>query len=413
MSCTIGRCALTEDPYNIKWEGDQWSFEIDIVGVAQAGTVVDDYKAKVQQLRGLMDNPDEDVFPVTWSEDATVDGFYRDIRVQITPFSVYLATGAGTATVSMTRVVGAAAALFEATATAVVMTNSFGVPVSSPNGLVALPYTDLQEASPPTNIVTGGVHNTWATSTSFTADSGLVRCNTSGLSGGTVARWRWYTPPAFYYNASCKVEQSFGGTYYPLHGSQALVASNAWRISNGLVRVSLSATTIDVSHYDGSAWDTAKSWSLGVGGSPSMTVAPVMRVTKNTAHCVSVKVAVGLSSGVSSTTLEMTLRRGMRMVSFSLISNITTEWSVESGEASTALTGGFRTTSTDAAGNRAVVASPSGQTNTLAAGELKLTTAATTFRFGIGSDVGATGAGQDLIDRYMTDISEVHRCISR
>lgn len=414
MSMTLGRWTMVEDPYNIVFIGDDVSFDIDVRGVAQAGTAVDDMKAKVQQLRGLMNNADESVVPVTWDQDATWDGYYRPVEVRVNDSPTMLEAGFCPAHVSMRRVAGAASAQFETTAAIIVMTNAHGVPTTDPSGIVGLPYTDLQEASIPADVAIGATFSSFLSGTSLTTDSGVVRYARTGNTTARVMRWRWYTPPAYYYDASCKFEQSYGGTYYPLHGKQVLVASNAWRISNGLVRVTVTATTIDVSHYDGSQWDTVKSWTLaGITGGPSLQEQPVVRVTKNAAHCVSVKLVVGMETSVSSTTLDITLRRGMRIASFVVNSNYTSDWYIQNSEAGTALTGGFRATSTDAAGNRYVVASPSAQTNTLASGRLKLTAAAQTFRFGIGSDVGATGSGQLWIDAYMTDISEDHRCISR
>lgn len=91
------------------------------------------------------------------------------------------------------------------------------------------------------------------------------------------------------------------------------------------------------------------------------------------------------------------------------------DWYIEPSptEAGTALTGGFRATATDAAGNRYVVGGLAAQTNTLANGRLKLTTAAQEFQFVIGSEVGADGSGQSVLNQYAQTIIESHRVVIR
>jgi len=128
-----------------------------------------------------------------------------------------------------------------------------------------------------------------------------------------------------------------------------------------------------------------------------------------------VRCVLRMETSVSSTTLDISLRRGCRWAAFALSSNYTSSWQVETtpAEAGTALTGGFRATATDASGNRYVVGGLAAQTNSLANGRLKLTTAAQEFQFVIGSEVGADGTGQEVIDQYATAIVENHRVVIR
>jgi len=410
MSMTIGRCSITEDPDagSLRQRGDEVSFSSMIVGSS-----VDEMKARVQQLRGLMDNDDETVFPFTWSEDSSFDGFYTDFQVEVADYATMLTNGACPFAITMRRVGGFTAPQFECIATTVVATNSHGLPTVTPRGILALPYTDLQEASIPRAFSTGATYDSFGNGTTRTTDDGLIRHCRQG--SDSPFRFVWATPPAYYYEGSARFEQSYGGTYYPLHGQQARPAASAWRVSNGLVRVTINSSTISVSHYDGSAWDAAKLWTVGSGGSPLLQGQPLVRVVRNTPEEVVVRCLVEMDTTVSTTTIDISLRRGCRWAAFSLTSSYTTDWYINASpnEAGTALTGGFRATATDAAGNRYVVGGLAAQTNTLANGRLKLTTAAASFQFCIGSEVGADGSGQTVLNQYARTVIENHRVVVR
>ena len=408
---TIGRCSITEDPDagSLRQRGDVVSFS----SVVNASSV-DEMKARVQQLRGLMDNDDETVFPFTWSEDSSFDGFYTDFQVEVADYATMLTNGACPFSLTMRRVGGFTAPQFECIATTVVATNAHGLPTSTPAGIVALPYTNLQEASIPTSFA-GGSSNSFLSGTTRTTADGLVRY--CAPTDQTPFRYMWATSPAYYYEGSARFEQSFGGTYYEMNGQQVRPVSSAWRISNGLMRVTISGTTISVAHYDGSTWDTAKLWTIGgvAPTAPLLASVTSARVIRNTPEEVIVRVVPKMEATASSTVVDISLRRGCRWAAFSLTSNYTTDWYINTSpnEAGTALTGGFRATATDAAGNRYVVGGLAAQTNTLANGRLKLTTAAQTFNFVIGSEVGADGSGQTVLNQYAQTVIENHRVVVR
>ena len=408
---TIGRCSITEDPDagSLRQRGDEVSFS----SVVNASSV-DEMKARVQQLRGLMDNDDETVFPFTWSEDSSFDGFYTDFQVEVADYATMLTNGACPFSLTMRRVGGFTAPQFECIATTVVATNAHGLPTSTPAGIVALPYTNLQEASIPTSFA-GGSSNSFLSGTTRTTADGLVRY--CAPTDQTPFRYMWATSPAYYYEGSARFEQSFGGTYYEMNGQQVRPVSSAWRISNGLMRVTISGTTISVAHYDGSTWDTAKLWTIGgvAPTAPLLASVTSARVIRNTPEEVIVRVVPKMEATASSTVVDISLRRGCRWAAFSLTSNYTTDWYINTSpnEAGTALTGGFRATATDAAGNRYVVGGLAAQTNTLANGRLKLTTAAQTFNFVIGSEVGADGSGQTVLNQYAQTVIENHRVVVR
>jgi len=374
---------------------------------------VDEMKARIQQLRGLMDNDDETVFPFTWSEDSTFDGFYTDFQVDVADYATMLTNGACPFTITMRRLNGFADPQFECIATTVVATNSHGLPTSSPSGFIAIPFADLFEAGIPTSF--SGVQGGGFVTSRSTSD-GIVVYSTPPTS--TPFRFIWGTPPVRYYEGSVRFEQDYGGTYYPAHGQQIVPIASAWRISNGAVRVTLTNSAISVSHYDGSAWDTAKLWTLGRASSGTvLEVVKYVRVVRNSPEEVIVRCGFHTDATArgSLSTLDISLRRGCRWAAFSVSSSYTSDWYINASpnEAGTALTGGFRATATDAAGNRYVVGGLAAQTNTLANGRLKLTTAATTFQFVIGSEVGADGSGQDVLNQYAQTVIENHRVVLR
>lgn len=414
MTITLGRASVNEDPWSgLRVAGRRVTFESDI-----NATSVNEFKARLAQLSGLVDNPDEQIVPFTWSEDSTFDGFYRVRKVEARWEATTLTTGVCPIEVEIERIDGYAAPQFEAVASVVDMTNAHGLPTASPVARVALPNTDLREASIP-RTTAGSTSGAFNLGTSRTTDDGTVI--DASISHNATVLWQWATPAAYYYVGSARFEQAYGGTYYPLHGRQAVNpgASSPWRISNGLVRATVNYDTgsVSVAHYDGSQWDTAKTFWIG-GATTAMTVssAPIVRVMRNTPEQVSVRLIVKTSAGSQQNTLDLSLRRGCRWVSFLLNSSNQNDWYIErtTVEAGTALTGGFRATSTDADGNRYILASPLAQTNNLPNGRLKTTTTTLTqFPFMVGSEVGADGSGQSAINEYAAAVSEFHRVVVR
>jgi hypothetical protein len=103
MSMTLGRFSTSEDPDagSLRQSGDEVRFESMIVAAD-----LNEFKARVQQLRGLVDNDDERVFPFTWSEDSTFDGFYTDLDVEVNDQPAMLASFSAPFSVRMRRVVG-------------------------------------------------------------------------------------------------------------------------------------------------------------------------------------------------------------------------------------------------------------------------------------------------------------------
>jgi len=125
MTMTIGRATINDDPAGgtFRARGDEVSFRFDL-----AASSVAQYQALMQQLRGMDGNDDSSTWPFTWSEDATFDGYYTDVRVEIEPAEVALTTGSAQASLRMRRVSGGfAQPRIEVTTTMATRTNSHAI----------------------------------------------------------------------------------------------------------------------------------------------------------------------------------------------------------------------------------------------------------------------------------------------
>ena len=300
MSITLGRYVGADDPDGgtIRQSGDTLSFDFDLVG-----TSVADMQAKIQQIRGLNNNPAEKAFPFTWSEDGNLDGYYTDVRADVTDTDVALATGFSRASVSMTRIAGGwKRPRIETLVSRGLRVNAHGVvtPASIAyalqNGATTLVESDLGLWSG--LVASSGLY----TDTNPVAFGSVVNIGEYSYALGSRA-YTTTLPPANYYDSACKIEVAYGGVYYTMEGPQVPVevASNPWRMSNGNVRVyptyNTGTRTVDlkVESYDGTTWNgtvfafgdgASGAWAakalLGAGSAVVQTSPWYLRVVKNT-----------------------------------------------------------------------------------------------------------------------------------
>jgi hypothetical protein len=261
MTTTIGRCSLASAPYDQSHSGDRLSFSIDIVGLALA-----EAKVRRQQLLGLVNNADEEVVPFTSSDDSDLDGFYRVSSVQVDPTIVYLRDGTMRCQISMERVGGGYAKPTFEIGIVAAPRYRVGVGTLNPSGAVnwlvsgmtygvgesggygfAGTVAPMYDATRDLVTATGTIVKIDAFSTLATSgSSGLLAC---------------YAAPADAYAGAALIEQSVGGTWYPVVGRQIPRSlGRGWRISNGLVRLSLSQSTLGsllIEVWGGSAWESS------------------------------------------------------------------------------------------------------------------------------------------------------------
>jgi hypothetical protein len=299
MSFTIGRASLPADPSSARWSGDQ----LTITGWISPTTANDTNHAYAlrQQLLGLVNNPDEQVFPCTFSVDANWDGYYyvNSVSVDGNP-SLMEIQGRMPYSITLTRLAGGfKRPRIETVVTRALRTIAHGVATRATiayalqNGNTATVESDL------------GLWTGLATSGGLNSDTG-----SSGVSIGEysfAAGTRAYTttlPPGNYYDAACKIELLYGGsTYYAAVGNQIPVdiTTNNWRMTNGAVRVYPTYNTtsrqveLTIESYDGTTWNgtvfaygdgASGAWTarglIGGGSAIAQNTPWYMRIIKNT-----------------------------------------------------------------------------------------------------------------------------------
>ena len=372
---SIGRVTIDDggapDP-GVSWDGDQLSFRGTIIADTQAAMV-----AKRDQIIGLANNADEPVIPVTWSDDDTVDGFYRVLGSSATASS-----GAAYSAfwldfdISLEKVPGWQAPLFE-----VLSRGAGGTPI------VGIPET---------------AHNTWATVSTTNPSSWARGCEGGTarvLAGSGASAGQFNTDTvlfrvtaANYYEAACKIK--IGGD--ELVGRQVVSGHDDWSIDNGLVRVTYRASggRWNIEHHDGTQWDTAKGWRLwhdGSGGGATAWPAEFsLTVLRNSPETCAIRLHCNSTTAGLQTYYDITVKRGDRFArvyahGFAAKHGVLLETSEAGTDVSTY---GITATATDGPGNRYYVQGTTGAitTNTTIGG-LFLTVAAAGFSCGIASQV--------------------------
>lgn len=412
MAFSIGRVGLSTPslsmPTSLRFDGDstQMAGIFRSTSAAQAIVVRD-------QIRGLVGNVDEPVVPVFFdSTYATHNGLYR-----IDAASVDVQPGDGAQwicrwQVTATRVTTYQSPVLESRIVVGLLTNAHGVASSTarcefgavspvtevaPNSTTYLDVVDtLTSADGPVDVLA-------YKPAAFTTGQGTLRYSV------TLADW---------YDGGCKITAA-GDTVV---GRQVVDSPTSWSMTNGLVTVSASASVgeLDVSHYDGSAYDTAKTFKIN----GSTTAGDVngfhhMAVLRNGPEATTVR--LGLKNpGGQTANADVTIRRGSRWVQVLITSAIVDTWGIKrsSTEAATALTGGIRATSNDASGNRFLLAIPVATTNDLVNGGVRLTSAALRALVGIGSEVAGSSASgsftaQNQIYRFLGATYETVNVVGR
>jgi len=406
MSMTLGRFSTSEDPDagSLRQSGDEVRFESMIVAAD-----LNEFKARVQQLRGLVDNDDERAFPFTWSEDSTFDGFYTDLDVEVNDQPAMLASFSAPFSVRMRRVVGGfAVPLAETIVSSVIRTNAHGV-VAGDSRLVVPPQTDAP----------GSWYASGTNSAMDSEDGSLFRnaraapVATTALTGGVL--------PADWYKGSARVSLSYGGTYYPVHGQQ-IPRVQAVRIQNANFRLDVSsAAAITLGIYHDGAWESSPSFVLR--RSASFDSVGSVKILRNDPSVVVARLGL-LASGAASNpcTLDIALHRGHQTACcvYTPSGSTTDTFSIRASAvtACTAVTGGIEQTTADAAGNKWFILSTSAATDDLING-YRTTTAAVTgreaFALGMFSTTLATGdwVASTARDAFWCEYAETTKVITR
>jgi hypothetical protein len=414
MSMTIGWASFTTDPMrgSLSVNGNTVSF-----AAYMGATSLNECKARIQQLSGLVDNPDEPVIPFTCTADSTLDGFYRVRSMQIDPLDRYTATGQCRFSTTLERVLPYYRPTFETVVRTVLRTNSHGV--TTPAGVAANWYTTGSypiESDASTYISFTG-------STTLTTEDGSVIVGTVAAPLA-VTSWTTYTRPADFYKGMARIEIQYGSTWYPIHGRQVPsgVGGN-WRINNGYVRAYPAQSTakygLKVETYRSGSWygteftrcnivaSAVSSYSDltgGVGGygEPTIVVNSPSMVT----------VSLWLATQYP---IMFTLRQADTWVEVTIPTSAQSGMGPSSAIAGTAFTGGVRATANDANGLRNLLSTTNVTDTAAAAGAIKVSNATPTAVFQLTADyqVGIATTDTTVRDLFYSIRSERRGLVTR
>lgn len=224
---------------------------------------------------------------------------------------------------------------------------------------------------------------------------------------------RWTVSPENFYRGAPTVRT--GGLV--LAGTQHRVDVDGWELSNGLVRVSPNGAALDVDAYEAGQW-RSQTFTPRASGNNLTGSWEAAAVIVNTPEQATVRLTRQANTGVGRITLDVTLRRGSRLAQCYMQTNRSLAFGVETGAQSTVLTSGYvlRDT-TDANGNRWMLGSPNGVTETAGSGRITLAdTRALAFYAGHVLDHDTAGAGEtplSLVEQYMGTPSVKERIVKR
>ncbi len=243
-------------------------------------------------------------------------------------------------------------------------------------------------------------------------------------SGGAITIFRdvsfaadpwWSIAPAGFYDGGAKILVAT----YERAGIFAPNTPNDWELSNELVKITPNGTggRLDVSHHDGTSFETAKVWRIQSGGA-DVGQWDSIRILRNTPEEGSIRLTRDISLG-GELTLDLTLRRGSRFVSGYLTRHASATLKVvlaTPNAGSTVTPPGASSsvaidrTADDVDGNRYVVGSARSFVNDLATGGLSKAST-TTLDFFIGSEIDGSTAvsgdtSEDLCLQYLGVLAE-------
>lgn len=236
MSLRLGRVSGLAEP--LSWADD--GGRVVVTGNYAASSLTDGL-VKRDQLLGMVDNWDELIIPVILDGEPRVNGYYRVLAASFTTDRwTRLKGNLYDYRVELERVQGFTQPLCESILSGTLLTNAVGAVTADMQGLHAMPAAGTEYSSPLTG--TNG-------SRSSSDGNIMVRPTTVGnptLSGTT----RSALAPRDFYIGACTIEQ--GSALQPVVGrTLAQPDVTNWRLSNGLVRVTPSASPgkLDVAHY--------------------------------------------------------------------------------------------------------------------------------------------------------------------
>ncbi len=416
MSLTIGRVGVDvnlDNPQVWNQQGDK----ISLSGYAFAPTV-EDAKALRQQLTGYVNNLDEPIVPVTWTEDATATGFYEVLDATVNSIPTSLAVGWFAFSLNLQRVRPHLNPQLESALVGAVRTNALSITTGTM--WHAIPGDGLDWWRPVPSLSS-------SIDTRAAADGTVRIFWFSGYSTANSWPASFFVPAESYYKQSAKIEVATSAAPSTFRASvgRQLPKLAHWRISNGLVSLGDSGTvgSLDLSSFNGTSWGAPLAIKLHDNTGPlAMSVQDNPTVLRNAPEAVTIRITAlpiqGMQSGRIN--LDLTLRRGARLVEAQLTADSLSTYGVRatSAMASTSFTGGLRKTTNDTDGNQPIFVSPAATTKDTTNGILYSTGNTGSFSFAVGHIIAASSPAafdnqSNLLAQYMFTTSERQRVVGR
>lgn len=371
----IGRAfdGVDVDVSTARWSGPSLSLGGDLyLGAVAAASRKGTAAAVRDRLLALVNSKDEPAVPVTWTEDSSVDGWYRVNGATVDYSAASLNDGYASWTCDLELIDGLPQ--IELLTTFGVITNDESIFNSSLNaaderGL----YTGIPNAA--IDWSAGSVSRQVKTSQTRTASSGVVRMLYGVVSSLPATLVHSYTvEPADAYAGACSITGTYAGVASQLCLGRNMGPTTGLVLSNGLVRAQLSSGALQVQVYDAGTWRTLGPSTFVISAlsniGPSYTWtwsgASQVVVLRNSPEQCSVRL-IGTNASLGAfdagrVWLDLTVQRGGRSVICTLRADNPGRVTVapSSNTAATAITGGLRQTSNDANGNRYVLAGSNG-----------------------------------------------------
>ncbi len=408
MTITLGRIGVpaaeggdgtvVDDPHAIERQGRTLTLTGLHTATAQSQLVW-----WARQLLGLVDG-EEPVVPVTCSSEGNLDGYYRVLDAQVaheqgsTRGDGYLRWQ-----VQLEQAGDFRQPRIELPAAYGLLTN--GRSITS--------YTSIQAFPGDAVVVLAAFDPDQNGSRSVGDGSGnaVIYLGDATNAAATSGVGAFVCPPANYYVGGCRVEHDLGSSTWrhavgrPSFPSVGVTGSDSGRLrlSNGLVRATLTysnatVSTWSVEWWDGAQWDAATEFNVVGFGQHGELALHSASILANTAERCTLRFrALGANIGIEGLThCDFTIRRGVRWLWVHPSGDYapTGGWRIQFDASipSTAITGGLHRTTNNAGGNRELLASASNASADLANGRLTAPTATTSELFGVGCEVGGSGA---------------------
>lgn len=394
--------------------------------VLSGAAKVDQGKAIREQIIAMRDNGDEPFVAVQWSQDSTVNGFYRVVGLTCGASQMTLVEGYLSWAAELERVTAGQSPPLESVASWQLRTNNRSVTSGSFTGINVWQWGAPGAAfdlGPTSGTVSGqlvGLSGPLTLATGF--GSAYIVAGVAVPANGTMG---WSVDPASYYDAACTVTTDYGTATDQLVFGRRADSTTNWMVSNGMVRFFVEPTneTLTVEHWKSGAWRQANSTNYRFQWGGTTIDYQTMTVLRNSPECVVVRLGCRIASTLMRVYVDLMLLRGSSMVyGYLSVPSGITGWSyggtlgiqTTASVASTAVTGGFRATTADANSLQYVlVTGAPACTDTLATGRTVTSAAATSLSFGI-SVVGAWAPdASSAALEFFAQRSEVTRVVAR